>query len=129
MSPRLSRLILGHVQHNTAPFAHRPQVCGGRGPFFVSFSVCFLFLFLSFVADRFPSGSLSQALSLVDLSAGWSPFFESTQLHHAAVAADDVWFGFGSFFLVRFSLIPVVFLLPSFSSLVPLAYNKEANAI
>ena len=61
MSPCLSRLVLGHVQHNiTPPFAHRPQVCDGRGPLFVSFSVCFLFLFLSFVADLFPSGSLSQ---------------------------------------------------------------------
>ena len=60
MSPRLSRLVLGHVQHDiTAPFAHCPQVCDGRGPLFVSFSVCFLFLFLSFIADLFPSGSLT----------------------------------------------------------------------
>ena len=53
--------VPGHVQHNiTTPFAHRSQVCDGRGPLFVSFSVFFFFLFLSFVADRFPSGSLLQ---------------------------------------------------------------------
>ena len=61
MSPRFSCLVLGHVRQNiTAPFAHCPQVCDGRGPLFVSFLVCFLFLFFSFIGDRFPSGSLSQ---------------------------------------------------------------------
>jgi hypothetical protein len=53
---------------------------------------------------------MRRPLSLVNLSGGWSPFFfQSTQLHRAAVAADDVWFGFRSFWFI-FPSFPSFFL-------------------
>ena len=134
MSPRLSR----PRPRSCAAQHHRPLCPSPPGlrwarfsrcPLFVSFLVCFLFLFFSFVADRFPSGSLSQGCNDPPLarkpSGGWSPFFfESTQLHHAAVTADDVWFGFRSFFGSFFHRSHHSS-CPSFFSLVPLACNEE----
>ena len=134
MSPRLSRLVLSHVRHNiTAPFAHRPQVCDGQSLLFVLslflFWFVFFFSFSRSLLTVFPQGlshrDAMTPLLLVNLSGGWSPFFfESMQPHHAAVTADDVWFGFRSFFGSFFrrshrSSSPLFF------SLVPLACNEE----
>ena len=76
-----------------------------RFVFFFSFSRSLLTFFPQGLSHR----DVATPLSLINSSGGWSPFFKSTQPHHAAA---DVWFRFGFFFLVHFPLVLVALLLP-----------------
>ena len=108
MLPRLSPLVLGYVWHNIiTPFAHRPQVCDGRGPLLVSFQ--FVFSFSHSLLTVFPLRVLFIWMRRPPLSLVNVPFFR--------IDSCQVWLGFGSFY-GSFFLVPPC--SPPFSPLIPI---------